>query len=305
VSNLVAPLMLAAGLVLIVGGAETFFAGLMSSASRLRVAPFVLVVVISGFELENLAAGVAADVNGFGNAAAGTFLGGTTFLALGVAGLSAVIAPVRATLPRPVLAWALVAPLPLVAVGLDGRLSRLDGALLVAWFAVCMTGTVLAGRSLTSGPMPPRRRFAAARILSGLALLTVGGHVFADGIGRVLARFDISESLLGNVPIAAAVEAEEVARVAVPAKRGRGDIALGGIFGTIIHFAALNAGVICLVRPIELDSASRSLYLPMTGGAVVLLVACVATRGGVSRMAGGVLLTVYAGYVAAAIALGT
>lgn len=215
------------------------------------------------------------------------------------------VAPVSAALPRPILVWALVAPLPLVAVGLDGLLSRLDGALLVAWFAVCMTGTALAGRALTSGPMPRRRRFAAARIVSGLALLAVGGHVFADGIGRVLARFDISESLLGNVPIAAAVEVEEVARVAVPAKRGRGDIALGGIFGTIIHFAALNAGVICLVRPIALDSASRSLYLPMTAGAVVLLVACVATRGGVSRIAGGMLLSVYAGYVAAATALGT
>jgi cation:H+ antiporter len=305
VSDLAAPLLLAAGLVLIVGGAEIFFAGLMSAASRLRVAPFVLVVVISGFELENLAAGIAANVNGYGNAAAGTFLGGTTFLALGVAGLSAVVAPIHAALPRPILAWAFVAPLPLVAVGLDGTLSRVDGALLVAWFAVCIVGTAVAGRSLTSGPVPRRRRFAAARILSGLAFLTVGGHIFADGIGRVLARFDISESLLGNVPIAAAVEAEEVARVAVPAKRGRGDIALGGIFGTVIHFAALNAGVICLVRPIRLDTDSRNLYLPMTAGGVLLLVACVATRGGVSRAAGGVLLAVYAGYVAAAIALGT
>jgi len=303
VSDLVAPLLLAAGLVLIVGGAEVFFAGLMSAAANWRIAPFVLVVVVSGFELENLAAGIAANVNGFGNTAAGTFLGGTTFLALAVAGLSAVAAPIHATLPRAILAWALVAPLPLVALGLDGDLSRVDGALLVAWFAVCMAGTVYASRSLTAGPMPPRRRFAAARILAGLGLLAVGGQIFGEGIARVLARFDISESLLGNVPIAAAVEAEEVARVAVPARRGRGDIALGGIFGTVIHFAAFNAGVICLVRPIELDAASHDLYLPMTAGSVLLLVACVATRGGIGRPAGALLLAVYAVYVAAAIAL--
>jgi cation:H+ antiporter len=305
VSDLVAPLLLVAGLVLIVAGAEVFFAGLLTAASGLRVAPFVLVVVVSGLELENLAAGIAANVNGYGNTAAGTFLGGTTFLALGVAGLSAVVAPIRASLPLSILVWALVAPLPLVAVGLDGELSRFDGALLVAWFAVCITGMAFAGRTLTAGPMPRRRPFAGLRVVAGLVLLTLGGHVFADGIGRVLARFTISESLLGNVPIAAAVEAEEVARVALPARRGRGDIALGGIFGTVIHFAALNAGVICLVRPIELDSASRGLYLPMTAGGVLLLVACVATRGGVSRAAGSLLLAVYAGYVAAAIVLGT
>ena len=304
-STLLAPLLLGAGLVLIVGGAEVFFAGLMSSASRLDVAPFVLVVVISGFELENLAAGIAANVNGFGNAAAGTFLGGTTFLALGVAGLSAVAAPIRADLPWPILAWALAAPLPLLALGLDGEFSRSDGVLLVAWFVVCLTGTAYGGRSLTAGPTPPPRRFAAVRIVSGLALLTIGGHVLGEGIARVLARFDISQSLLGNIPIAAAVEAEEVARVAVPARRGRGDIALGGVFGTIIHFAAFNAGVICIVRPIELDAASQHLHLPMAAAAVVGLVACVATRGGVSRAAGAMLLAVYAGYVVAAIALGT
>jgi Ca2+/Na+ antiporter len=74
------------GLVLVIGGAELFFAGLISTASRIRVAPFVLVVVISGFELENLVAGIASNERGFGTVAAGTFLGGTTFIALGVAG---------------------------------------------------------------------------------------------------------------------------------------------------------------------------------------------------------------------------
>lgn len=43
--------------------------------------------MVSGFELENLAADIAANAKGLGDAAAGTFLGATTFLVLGVAGL--------------------------------------------------------------------------------------------------------------------------------------------------------------------------------------------------------------------------
>jgi cation:H+ antiporter len=299
------PLLLAAGLVLVIGGAEVFFAGLLSTASRLRVAPFVLVVVVSGFELENLVTGIAANESGYGNVAAGTFLGGTTFIALAVAGLSALAAPIEADLPRAALAWTALAPIPLVAAGLDGFLSRIDGVLLVTWFGVCLTGLAFAGRELTAGQIPPRRRWPLPRMLGGIAVLTGGGYVLGEGIGRVLNNVGISQSVLGNIAIAASVEAEEVARVAVPARRGRGDIALGGLFGTIVHFAALNAGIICLVKPISLDGATQDLHLPMAAASSLLLVACVATRRGISRVAGGTLLAVYAAYVAAAIALGT
>jgi hypothetical protein len=46
----------------------------------------------------------------------------------------------------------------------------------------------------------------------------------------------------------ATVEAEELARVAVPARRGRPELALGNIAGTIVHFATLNAGLMALVN---------------------------------------------------------
>src|SRR5918996_4612701 len=64
---------LIAGLVLVVAGAEIFFDGLVSTARTKNLPPFVLTLVVSGFELENLAAGIAANVRGLGDAAAGTF----------------------------------------------------------------------------------------------------------------------------------------------------------------------------------------------------------------------------------------
>src|SRR6266542_2717146 len=139
-SSVVAIALLVAGIGLVVGGAELFFEGLLSAAARLRVPAFALTAVVSGFELENLAAGIAANAKGLPGAAAGTFLGGTTFLALGVAGLGALIAPIRADLPRPVILWLLVSPLPLLLLAVDGELSRLDGAILVVWFALALAG---------------------------------------------------------------------------------------------------------------------------------------------------------------------
>jgi cation:H+ antiporter len=295
--------LLVVGVVLVVAGAELFFEGLLAAAARFGISAFALTVLVSGFELENLAAGIAANAKGLENAAAGTFLGGTTFLALAVAGLGAVAAPLRARLPAPVLALTAAAPLPALLLGLDGTISRLDGGLLLAWFALAMVGLWRSGRGLVGGEPAGRKRFAVLRVLVGLAVLTVAGEMLGEGIRRVVARFGVSETLLGNTAVAASVEAEEVARVAAPARRGRADVAVGNVVGTIVHFIAFNAGVIALVRPLDLDSDSRRLHLPAAAAAPVLLAALLAWRGGVSRGAGWLLLGAYAAYVAASISV--
>jgi rod shape determining protein RodA len=87
-SALAALALLAGGIALVVAGAEAFFEGLLATARRRRIPVFTLTALVSGFELENLAAGIAANAKGLPGAAAGTFLGGTTFLAAGVAGLA-------------------------------------------------------------------------------------------------------------------------------------------------------------------------------------------------------------------------
>lgn len=295
--------MLAAGLVLVVAGAELFFEGILSAAGRLGVSAFALTVVVSGFEVENLAAGIAADLNGLPNAAAGTFLGGTTFLALAVAGCGALIAPLRAQLPTAALLWTAVAPLPLLAFGLDGTLSRLEGTALVVWFGVALLGIWRAGRSLLGVGELPEKRFVLARIAGGLAVLGIGGEFVGEGLRRVVSGFGVSESLLGNTVLAASVEAEEVGRVAVPARRGRADVAVANILGTIVHFACLNAGVIALVRPLDLDDESKYLHLPVAAASPTVFVALFALRAGLGRKEGTLLVVLYAVYVAVAVAI--
>jgi cation:H+ antiporter len=97
------------------------------------------------------------------------------------------------------------------------------------------------------------------------------------------------------------VEAEEIGRVALPARRGRADVALANILGTIVHFACLNAGVIALVRPLTLDDVSRLLHLPVAAGSTILLVALFAFRRGLGRPEGGLLVALYIAYVTVAV----
>src|SRR5918998_6697249 len=99
-SGLLSVVLLGAGIAAIILGAEAFFAGLLGAARRIGVSTFFLTLFISGLEVENIAAGLAANLAGYPGAAAGTFLGGTTFITLGVAGLGAILGPFRLTPPR-------------------------------------------------------------------------------------------------------------------------------------------------------------------------------------------------------------
>ena len=139
---------LAGGIVLVIWAADLLVDGLLGVGRALRIAPFVLTVVLSGFETENLVAGIAANAKGLPGAAAGTFLGGVTFLAFAVAGLGGVIAPMRVVLPPRFALWIAAAPLPLLVLAEDGHLSRVEGAVLVAWWVISMAGLAVSGRDL-------------------------------------------------------------------------------------------------------------------------------------------------------------
>ncbi len=210
---------LAGGVVLVILAADLLVDGLLGVGRALRIAPFVLTVVLSGFETENLAAGIAANTRGLPGAAAGTFLGGVTFLAFAVAGLGGLIAPMRVELPPRFALWVAAAPLPLLVLAVDGDLSRLEGAVLVGWWAVSLVGLAVSGRDLLADEDAERVRRPGLRLIAGLAVLTGGGWLLGEGLRSTVRHLGISQTLLGNTAVAASVEAEEVARVAVPARR--------------------------------------------------------------------------------------
>jgi len=303
-STLLGLLALVVGVVLVVGAADIFVDGLVGVGRRLGVAPFVLTVALSGFETENLAAGIAINAKGLPEAAAGTFLGGVTFLALGIAGVAGLVAPMEVKLPRRFAGWTLLAPVPLLVFAIDGNLSRLEGTALLVWFAVALIGAARSGRGLLAGEDQDERvRRPIARLIGGLAVLTGGGLVLGEGLRTVVRHLGIAPALLGNTALAATVEAEELARVAVPARRGRPELGLGNIAGTIIHFATFNAGVVALVKPLTLGPATTHLYLPAAAASPAILACTLLVRRRLGRVEGAVLVVLYLAYLAAAITL--
>jgi cation:H+ antiporter len=301
VSGAVGVIVLVAGTAVVVVAADVFVDGLLGVALALGIAPFVLSVALSGFETENLAAGIAANAKGLPGAAAGTFLGGTTFLAFGVAGLGGLIAPVRVELPARFAIWTAVAPLPLFAFAIGGHLTRLEGGILVAWSVVALVGLASTGHDMLIHDDEQRVRWPGLRLVLGLALLTGGGWMIGQGLRTTVRRLHVSATLLGNTALAATVEAEELARFAVPARRGRAEIGLGSIAGTVVHFAALNAGIIALVKPLTLGHLTTHFYLPVAAFSPAILAGLLLARKRLGRLEGAALTSLYAAYIAVAI----
>jgi cation:H+ antiporter len=301
--------LLAAGIAAIILGAEFFFDGLLGAARRIGVSSFFLTLLISGLEVENIAAGLAANFAGFPGAAAGTFLGGTTFITLGVAGLGAILVPFRVGLPREFLVTTAFAGAPLALLAVDRTLSRLDGGVLIATFCVAMiilhrsTGAVT-GDEPDADDDSQGKRYLWAWLLGGLAAMTVGGELLGNGLHGIVSRFGVSPTMLGNTAIAALTEAEEIGRVAVPARRGRPDMAVANIGGTAIHFLTLNAGILAVVLPLHLDDATMHLHLPVAVVAPALYCLILVLRGGLGRGEGALLAVCYVAYLAAAVRAG-
>ena len=305
-SGVVGVILLLVGLGVVVLAADMFVDGLLGVARALKVAPFILSVALSGFETENLVVGIAANAKGLSGAAAGTFLGGVTFLAFGVAGLGGLIAPIRVELPTRFAVWTAIAPLPLLGFAIDGRLSRPEGALLVLWSVVALVGLARSGRALLAVEDEDERiRRPGLRLFAGLALLTGGGWLIGHGLRTTVRQLGVPQTLLGNTALAAAVEAEELARFAVPARRGRPEIGLGTIAGTIVHFVALNAGIIALVKPLTLGHDTIRFYLPVAAASPAILAAVLLTRKRLGRIEGAALTSLYVAYVAVAIIIST
>jgi cation:H+ antiporter len=294
-----------AGLALVIWSAERLVEAVVGASVALGVSAFFVSVVFVGFDPENLAVGAVGAAQGLAGIAAGSVIG-AAMVAVGLAfGVTALLAPMRfAQAPRRVLAIPIAAIALFGSLAFDGTLSRADGAVLLAAFAVSVLVLLrLSRRGLDirptgelaealehDGPRSPVR--ALGLLAVSLAGLVVGSELLVAGSARLLTRFGLSETVYGMTVLALAVSVEELARELPAARRGRPEISFGNVAGSILAFFLCNAGLIALIRPLAVDPSVIRFYLPVCFMTVAFATGCLAALR-VPRWAGGVLVAAY------------
>jgi cation:H+ antiporter len=303
------------GVVVVVWSTERLLEGMVGLAALLRAAPFVIAVIFSGLEAENVAVGVVAARSGHTEIALGTVFGGGSFLVCVALGLAAVLFPLRVRLPRGVLVLLAVTPMAGGLALIGGTSSRLAGAALLIIFVGGMAYLVRVSRrhdffgedaaEVREAAQRPGRWWRPVGLtVLGLAVITAGAELVNYGADSLIQRFSFPATLMGMVITPAAIEAEEVIRQAVPSREGRHDVAAGNLVGTLIYFVLFNLGLIALVAPVAVPHHVVVLDWPFLIG-VTWLATAFLWRGRLTRWHGATLLLLYAGYATTHVLLGT
>lgn len=301
-------LLLAGGLALILFFAERLVDGVVGTAVGFGLSAFVVGVLFVGFDPENLAVGVAATARGESGLALGTIVG-AAMVAIALAfGLTAMLAPMRFGRVAPSVLAAPVAAVALLGVlSLDGRLSRIDGAILLLGFATVAAWLLhLARRGVdidAGGEVAEsiersesRSRWKAAGVLAiSLTGIALGGLLLVEGASAIIDELGLSSTVVGMSVLALLISIEELARELPAARRGRPEISYGNVVGSVLAFFLFNAGLIALIHPVGVDDDVLIFYLPVCL-ATVIAVSLFLARRRVGRLEGACLIAAYAAF---------
>ena len=291
------------GLWLLVESVEGLIKSLRAWALAAGLSGVLVGALVLGFDVESTAAGVAATLDDLPGTALGASVGSAIFLVTVGLGVAALIAPFRVRPPSALLVAGALATALSIALAADGRLSRVDGALLLGSFFPLVALVVLrrpAGQQ-PDGERRQRPDHLVLRVLAGLAGLLIGAELLVFGTDRVVSELGFSETVFGLLVVGAAVSFEEVVLEALPAFRGFPELSVGNALGTLVFLLTGSLGVIVLVGPIDVPASVTSYHLPALGLTVALALSLLA-RGRLGRIEGVVLVGAYVAYAAGALA---
>jgi cation:H+ antiporter len=290
------------GVWLLVESVEGLIRSLRAWALAAGVSGMLVGALVLGFDIESTAAGVAATLDGLPGTALGASVGAAIFLVTAGLGIAALVAPFRIRPPGVLLGAGGVATALAVVLAADGRLTRVDGALLLAAFFPLVAAVVLRRPPAQPQPgaRPQRPRHLVAKLAGGLAGLLVGAELLVFGTQRIVDGLGLSETVFGLLVVAAAVSFEEVVLEALPAFRGFPELSVGNALGTLVFLLTGSLGVIVLAGPIDVPASVTSYHLPALALTVALALGLLA-RGRMSRLEGALLVAAYVAYALGAV----
>jgi cation:H+ antiporter len=239
------------GLLALVLGANLLVRGASKLALSFGISPLVvgLTVVAFGTSAPEVAVSVGAVLEGQTDIAIGNVVGSNIFNVLFILGVSALIAPliVNVQLIRQEVPIMIGASLLLLALGLDGKLSFWDGALLFALLVAYTAFLVIQSRRETQaaqdeyaqenpaaapGAWDAGLPAQLALIAGGLLALVFGSQWLVEASTAFAKTLGVSDLVIGLTIVAAGTSMPEVATSITAAIKGERDIAVGNVVGS-------------------------------------------------------------------------
>ena len=303
------------GIVLVLWGADRLTEGSVAVAERMNIPQIVigLTVVAMGTSMPEFCVSLISALKGTPDLAVGNVVGSNIFNSLFIVGITAAIAPMailRATVMKDI-PFALVASVMLLMMCLDGRIGRIDAAILFSLFMIFMFMTLksakinkqeleeenkLAEKALKSVPkMSPA--MSVVWILAGLACLIGGSTLFVEGASKLATSLGVSEAVVGLTIVAGGTSLPELATSIVSARKGSSGIAIGNVLGSNVFNILGILGVTGLICPMQLQGITDT-DLSMLVISMIMIWFFSFTKYIIERWEGLILSATFIGYIA-------
>lgn len=277
-------IILIVALVGIVFGADFLVAGSVSVARKFKVSDFVIgaAIVGVGTSMPELVVSFIGALNGNADVAIGNVVGSNIFNVLGILGVTAIFFPVaidRKNMKFEIpLCIAVSISLAVLALnffnGTPASISRIDGLVLLAFFAGFMWYSFARDRKLASQNTEVVEEktplwVAVLKIVGGLALLITSCDFFVDNAVLVAKSFGVNDAFISLTLIACGTSLPELAASIAAAIKKNTDMALGNIVGSSIFNITLILGLSSQVMPLTSSGITIVDYLVVIAVAVI------------------------------------
>jgi cation:H+ antiporter len=311
-------LLVGAGLLLLIAGAEWLVRGAARAAAALGIPPLVVGLTVVAFctSAPELAIGTKAALAGNPQIVVGNVVGSCILNVLFILGISAVITPLQVArrIVRLDLLIMIAVSVLLLALSKDGGLGRSDGILLVAGaVAYTILQIVLARREqakpadMWAGRVVPGRYRRAAwfarqagLVIAGLCALGLGSKWMVSGAVGIAQHLGISNLVIGLTVVTFGTTMPEAVTAVVASLRGQRDIAVGNVVGSNIFNILAVMGSAAFIAPagIEVPPAALHFDMPVMVAAAVACLPVFLHGYCVYRWEGAMLFGYYIAYTA-------
>lgn len=308
-------LFIIAGVALVLWGADRLTEGASALARRMSVPEIVigLTIVAAGTSAPELFVSLMSALKGTPDMAVGNVVGSNIFNALLIVGCAAMVAPMviaKSTVKKDMPFAVLAAVLLLVvcmdsfqSIHLSGNvISRFDGFLLLACFAIFMTYTFSVvkkgGAAETATSTAPMSIWKGVLwVLVGLGCLIFGSNLFVDSASSVARQLAISEGVIGLTIVAGGTSLPELATSVVAARKGQSAIAIGNVIGSNVFNVLLILGLTAVISPMQIQGITM-VDLSVMMLSVLAVWGFSYTKYTVARWEGALLTLIFVAYMA-------
>lgn len=252
-------LMLGAGLILLIMGAELLVKGASRLATSFGIPALVvgLTVVAFGTSAPEMAVSVKAAFSGQAELAIANVVGSNIFNILFILGLAALIMPLMVSQQLIRQDVPIMIGISFVALWMiqDGTIGKLEAAILLTGVILYTVFLFYQGKKtgidatleVDKNPAPTWQNILL--IVIGLALLVLGARWLVQSAVTIASSFGVSEAVIGLTIIAAGTSLPEVMTSVVATIKGERDIAIGNVVGSNIFNILAVLGLSGLFSP--------------------------------------------------------